>query len=95
MADVRLSDEGLQMAAQLMLGAATTLRENRTLPMLHPETYTGAGAEMGAFMSVASIGMEAVSDAAGAAAVAVTAIMTDSAAIEAEISRALGAGFAS
>lgn len=93
MADLELEESYLRAAALLLTDAASILRDNRPLPMLDPETYTGIGPIIGDFMRATGMAAEALSDAAGVAAVSVTDLMNTSTAVEAEISRALGPGF--
>lgn len=95
MADLELNEIYLRGAANSLTNAASEIRDNRLMPMLQPDTYTGIGPTIGSFMEAAGVATEALSDSAGEAALSVTAIMTSATAMEAEISRALGPGFTS
>ena len=93
MTDLELDESYLRGAARLLTDAASVIRGTHPLPMIQTDTYTGIGPAIGSFMKAASVATESLSDSAGEAAVSVTAIMTDSTDMDAEISKALGPGF--
>ena len=93
MATLELDEAYLRAAAHLLLNAATTTRSARTMPMIGADTYTEVSDAISNFMQAVRVSREAVSDAAAVTAASIAAVMSASAALEADITRRLGPGF--
>lgn len=89
-ADIDLQDTYLRAAAELLIDAAAAPLGARTMPMLRADTYTGIGPAIGACMQAASLAAEAISDAAGAAAIGVNEVMSASAHVDSRLAETLG-----
>jgi formiminotetrahydrofolate cyclodeaminase len=95
MMNLELEDTYLRAAAHLLSTAANSPQQGRALPMLQPETYTQIGELLSDFMRATTVAIEAVSDATAAAAATTATILTESTAVEAELSRVLEPNFIS